>query len=291
MNYFLAVAEERNITKAAERLHIPQPYLSNQIKQIEKELGTKLAERSTRRFQLTDAGKHFQYRASQIVNLMHTTEKELLEFEGGFLGSLRIGAAGTPGALLLPKKLKAFHEMYPKVDIEVQTLRSAQIFELLESDIIEIGLLRTPIDHKTFESINLPSHPMVVVAEPSYFCGFDSKRLDLTFLESKPLIITYRLEPAITEACRKAGFLPNYFCRIDDTRMVLTCASHGMGITIVPKDWLKIIPGLNISYFELEIPELNTSSALIWLKDRRLSFVAKNFLSLYNDNIRKEYPR
>ena len=275
------MADERNITKAAERLHIPQPYLSNQIKQIEKELGTKLAERSTRKFQLTDAGKHFQYRASQIVNLMHTTEKELLEFEGGFIGSLRIGAGAPPGAFLLPKKLSAFHKMYPEVEIEVKTLRSAQVFEFLESDIIEIGLLRAPVDHKTFESVNLPSHPMVVVADSSYFDGLDINRLDLTFLENKPLIIIYRLEPAITEACRKAGFLPNYFCRIDDARTVLTCASYGMGITIVPRDWLKIVPSPNMSYFELDIPELSTSSALIWLRNRRLSFVAKNFLALY----------
>ena len=282
--YFLAVADEKNISKAASRLRIPQPHLSNQIKAIEDELGVKLAERKTRKFQLTDAGIHFQYRAKQIVSLMDTTDKEVLEFEGGYLGALKIGATATPCAIFLPEKISLFHRMYPMVDIELQTLSATQIIEYLELGVIEIGLLRNAVDRNIYETVDFPPNPMVAAASAAYFTGCDQQNLDITFLNHKPLIINNKTESVITKACQEAGFSPDYRCRMDDTRTALLCAHHGTGVAIVPKDFLIIAPDLNLSYLELAIPSLDANTALIWLRQHEISLVAKNFIKLFCDD-------
>ena len=85
--YFITIVEESNITKAAKRLHIPQPYLSNLLQQLEDELGVVLADRTTRSFRLTDSGKHFAQRCKQIINLMNVTASELLTFSSGIRGT------------------------------------------------------------------------------------------------------------------------------------------------------------------------------------------------------------
>ncbi len=280
--YFKVMAEEGNITRAAARLHIPQPHLSNQLRAVEEELGTKLVDRSTRKFQLTDAGRQFQYRASQILDLMDITVKELEEFEGGNHGILKIGTTATPSSIILPHKLHQFHKQSPHTQIEVLTLRSTQLLDALQSNTVDIGLLRTPIDPESFHSINLLSHPMVAVAAESEFNDQPDPIIDLSVLAGKPMLVSYRLEADITEACRSAGFVPNIVCRIDDTRTILICASLGMGVTIAPADWLSTVPGLAISYRELSVPTLYTNTALIWPKSRRLSAAAKNFLALFS---------
>ena len=83
LQYFITIAEEGNITRAAKRLFLPEPYMSNQLKRIERELGVQLAVRSTRKMQLTDAGKHFKQRAEQILEIIHATGAELENFDSG----------------------------------------------------------------------------------------------------------------------------------------------------------------------------------------------------------------
>lgn len=287
LSYFLAIAEEGNITKAAERLHIPQPHLSNQLKNMEIELGVNLAVRNTRNLQLTDAGSRLQYRATQILDLMDLTTKELEEFEAGLHGILTIGAITTSTAILLPNAVNTFHQKFPKVRFEIQNISTKRILELLKIGTIEIGIIRTPIDLELYKSINLKNQPMVAATIDDKFFENHNK-IDLTKLSGKPLLVNYRFESIITESCRNMGFEPNILCKVDDTRTILLWASLGMGIAIIPKDWINIVPGLNLSYREINAPSLITSSAVVWMKNRCLSSVAKNFLYLFENSEKLE---
>jgi DNA-binding transcriptional LysR family regulator len=281
LTYFSVIARERNITKAAEKLNIPQPYLSNQLKLLENEIGVKLAKRSTRRFQLTDAGKRLQYRVSQILDLMEITATEMEQFDKGFKGTVKIGTTQTPSSILLPSKLHQFYLKYPHMQFDIRTMQTPEIIEALKIGVIDIGVVRTPIDNETFDSIILRSYPMVVLTSKNGLNDIDGDTMSITYLADKTLLLSNRLKPQVVEACRNAGFTPNIFWRIDDTRTQILCASLGVGMTIVQKDWLGLIPGLSFSYKELNAPTLVTSSALIWMKNRHISIAAMNFLDLF----------
>lgn len=108
MSYFLAIIEEGSITKAANKLHLAQPYLSQQLKLLEDELEVKLVERTTRKFQVTEAGKMLAYRAKQILDLAEKTIKELKDFNEGIKGTLSIGCLSSATENLLTQKSMIF---------------------------------------------------------------------------------------------------------------------------------------------------------------------------------------
>jgi DNA-binding transcriptional LysR family regulator len=105
LKYFLAIAEEKNITKAAKKLYISQPPLSQQLKLLEEELGVTLLERSTRKMKLTEAGKLLRHRAKQIIELMETSIKEIKNLNLGVKGILSIGFVSSAGSILLPEQI------------------------------------------------------------------------------------------------------------------------------------------------------------------------------------------
>ena len=115
LKYFLAVAREENITKAAEQLHITQPTLSRQLAQLEEELGVHLFERGTRRTTLTTEGLLLRRRAEEIVELMDKTERELAEQEELVDGTVSIGWGELESVKLVAEMLRAFSEKYPLV--------------------------------------------------------------------------------------------------------------------------------------------------------------------------------
>lgn len=279
LSYFLAIAEECSITKAAERLHVPQPYLSSQLKNMELELGVKLAVRNTRKLQLTDAGRQLQYRAVQILELMEVTGRELERFESGLQGTLTIGTIPTSAALLLTRTVQLFHRKFPDVRFEIRNLSTRKILESLKIGTIELGMIRTPLDSEEFETLYLEQQPMVAVCNMDF--AKESKIIGLSDLSKKKLLVNYRFESIITDACRNAGFEPDILCKVDDTRSILMWASLGMGIAVIPKDWLTIVPGLQLSYREIAAPALATSSAVVWLKNRAISSAAGHFIEIF----------
>lgn len=274
--YFKAIAEEGGISKAAERVHVPQPYLSSQLKNIEHELGVTLAIRNTRNFQLTDAGKRFYDRAIQILELMDTTKNELETFETGLQGTLKIGTLATSAAAVLSESVRRFHEKYPHVRFEIRNMSTQSIQESLKIGLIELGFVRTPFNTSNFDSFIMPEQPMVAVQSME----FQSKRdiADLNELSQKPLLVNVRFETIITEAFQAAGFEPNISCQVDDTRLLLLWANAGMGTAIIPMDWIDIVPNLHLHHRVLSAEILRTAPAAIWLKHQTLSAAAQNFL-------------
>jgi len=279
--YFLAIAEEGNITRAAERLHISQPPLSQQLKLLEEELGVLLMERSTRKLHITDAGRLLQNRAKQILELTKKTAKELKDLKEGLQGTLSIGTISSAGEMLLPLKIQSFHKKYPGVDFHIRESGTFETLELIKGGVVEIGIIRTPINQDIFEYINLPDEPMVAGALEDLFWDGDSGCLELTGLEGKPLLMHNRYTTNIKEACRKAGFEPNIICRIDDTRFMLSWANTGMGIAIIPRDMIGLLPDAKLVYREIKEESLVTRTVIMWMKNRYLSAPARHFLEVF----------
>lgn len=281
LSYFLAIAEEGNITKAANKLHIAQPPLSQQLKILEKELGVVLIERNTRKIQITNAGKLLQTRAKQILELTEKTSKELIDLKEGLQGTLSIATISSAGETLLPIKIINYHKKYPGIDFHIREGSSFEIIEMLKSGSIEIGIIRTPLDQDIFDYISLPDEPMVAGALDGLFWDDNKEAIDLSELKNKPLIMHNRFKNNIEEACRKAGFEPKIICKVDDTRSMLVWANSGMGIAIIPKDMTGLLVNSKIIYRKINETSLVTKAVVLWIKDRYLSAPAKNFLKLF----------
>ena len=281
LTYFLEIVKQGNITKASKKLHIAQPHLSQQLKMLEDELGVKLIERSTRKFQITSAGQILKNRCEQMIELMDTTLKELKDIKDGLNGTLSIGTISSEGDTLLLNRVMNFYDKYPGITFDIREGDTKDILKLLTDGVIEIGIIRTPVDSEGFESIYLESAPMVAATREKIYWDENVKEISISELENKPLLVTRRFEQNIVEACENAGFEPNIFCKIEDTRSILTWANKGMGVAIVPKDWIGLVPNANLMFKDINEPSLVTKTGIIWIKDRYLSAPAKRFLEIF----------
>jgi DNA-binding transcriptional LysR family regulator len=215
LKYFHVIVEEGQITSAAKKLHIAQPPLSYQLKNLENELGVKLIERGSRNIKLTDAGLILYKRAEQILSLAKSTEDELKDFKQGNHGTLSIGTVSSSGASLLDSRLSMFHEKYPFINFEIYEGNTYELLEALNKGIIEIAIVRTPFNNSGINSILLPKEPMVA-AMVKDLSWTDSKVIDITELNNKPLIFYRRFERLIFTACQDSNFQPTVFCKNDD---------------------------------------------------------------------------
>ena len=285
LKYFLAILEEGSITKAAEKLHIAQPPLSHQLKLLEDELDIKLIERNTRKIQITDAGRILQYRSKQILELTENTKEELKNLKSGFKGLLSLGTVPSSSTTILLKKLNAFHHRYPHINFKIRESNTDEILKLLSSGAIEIGIILTPFNSEKFQSLLLPSEPMIAAFKPDvYFINTEKNSINLNDLINKPLIIDNKFKDMLISSCHQAGFEPTILCENEDARAVLLWANTGIGIGIVPKSAANLIPGLNLKYIEIEELSLETRPAVVWVKNRYLSDVAKNFVETFKTN-------
>ena len=156
MEYFLAVAREGNITRAAEKLHVTQPTISRQLADLEEALGTPLLIRGKRQVTLTDAGALFQQRAEEIIALMDKTRRDLAEQGDLVSGTVTLGCVESCASRLLPQALGAFSQLYPQVQYELYSADGDDIREKLDRGELDFGILLEPIEAAKYDFIRLP---------------------------------------------------------------------------------------------------------------------------------------
>lgn len=294
LKYFIAIAEEGKISLAAKRLNIAQPPLSQQLKALEDELGVTLFERHTRKLIITEEGKLFYKRAKQILELITGSCEEVREMAEGMKGTLTIGTIASLGAEILPDKISDFQKKYPNVQFQVWEGDPNRIMELLEKRIIELGIVRRPIDEEIFNMISLPDEPIVVAMNSKWDDGTGTTYIDLSELKEKPLMLLRRQKGTSTynqtmftvdmvkSACIESGFEPRIICESSDIMTLLTWADRGIGIAVVPKSAINLVPNSDLIFKKIINPTIMARpSALIWLKGRYLSSVSKKFMSYF----------
>ncbi len=145
---FITIVEEGNITKAAQKLHISQPPLSNQLKALEEELGVKLIERGSRKVTLTDVGNLLYKRGKDMVNVFESTLNEVEDFKSGIEGVLKIGAVSTCNQFIPNELISPYAKQYPKVKFELYEGNTYEVVDMIERGIVDIETLQ-----KTNESL------------------------------------------------------------------------------------------------------------------------------------------
>ncbi|WP_422657761.1 LysR family transcriptional regulator [Paenibacillus sp. EC2-1] len=281
LKYFLAIAEEGQITSAARKLKMAQPPLSQQLKLLEEELGVKLVDRGPRSIKLTEAGTILRNRAQQILELTESTTREIHDCVKGVKGTLSIGTVSSSGATLLQDRLCEFHKTYLGVKFEIHEGNTFTIIDLLNKGIVEIGIIRTPFNVTNLECLYTKAEPMIAVMTPDYDWTRDEQFINIGELENKPLIIYRRFEQLIRETCLENGFDPLIFCMNDDARTTLLWANAGLGIGIIPKSAFELTNNSNLIYKTIHNESLQTSVAAVWIKDKYLSSLASKFIDSF----------
>ena len=194
LRYFLMVAREENITKAAELLHITQPTLSRQLMQLEDELGTKLFRRSNHSIRLTEDGMLLKRRAQELVQLADKTEMEFRRGEEELSGNIAIGSGESNSVRELADIIGRFQEKYPLVQYDLYTANADDIKDRLDKGLLDVGLLTEPVDISKYNFIRLKRKERwgVLVRADSELAEKDSIRpqdlLDIpVFLAQRPL--------------------------------------------------------------------------------------------------------
>ena len=159
LQYFLAVAREQSIIKAAHSLHLSQPTLSTQLKAMEEELGKQLLIRGTkgsRKITLTEEGMILRKRAEEILNLVQKTEREISLSDQVIVGDVYIGTGETDAVRFIAKAAKELYNTYPGIHYHISSGNSAFVLEQLDKGLIDFGLVFGPVDHAKYNSIPLP---------------------------------------------------------------------------------------------------------------------------------------
>lgn len=237
LRYFVAVAEEKHFGRAAQRLHMAQPPLSQQIKQLEEQLGTQLLVRTTRKVDLTPAGELLLVRARLLLAEVDKVEQDVRLVGQGASGVLRIGVSGTATYRLMPRIVQAARVDMPGLRLNVQgEMLTPQMEIALEEERLDVAILRPPVRSGQL-SLKFLEQDELVVALPEEHELASRGLLDLTDLAGEPFI-SYPLTSAVNqialEACRKAGFSPQIVQETRETSTMLAFVSAGMGVALVP---------------------------------------------------------
>ncbi|AZZ61417.1 LysR family transcriptional regulator [Oenococcus sp. UCMA 16435] len=285
LEHFIEITDNLSISTAAQKLGLPQPFLSQQLKKIEKEYNTVLLERNTRHMKLTESGRMLYERGKQLLKLYASINNEISEISTGKNGSLSIGVTSSIGSGALPEWIANFNEKFPKVKFSIEEITTARILSSIEDDLIEIGIICTPLNSDKFEIIHLSNEPMMAISSKNSQFVLENNQINISSLADKPLLIYKRYETTIKNLCQKYGFKPNIAVKIDNTTTLISLAEKNLGIAIIPKDWLKFVDKNKINYCQIINKELFTYNAIIWKKNTKLSKIASNFVQ----EVKKEY--
>ncbi|MEZ2278761.1 MAG: LysR substrate-binding domain-containing protein [Microcoleus sp.] len=211
LRYFIAVAEELNFTRAAEKLHMAQPPLSQQIQQLETELGFQLFRRTKRTVTLTEAGQVFFEESKKILLQLDRAIQLGQQTNRGELGQLTIGFVSSASHNVVPAILQAFRTLHPTVKLELREMTTNQQLHQLREGQIDIGFIRPPVD----EGINseIVFREPLIVALPQTHQLADRAQVELRQLSAEPFILFPRslapgLYDRIISFCQQAGFSP-----------------------------------------------------------------------------------
>ena len=158
LQYFLAIAREENISKAAEYLHITQPTLSRQIKELEEELGKTLFIRGNRKIILTEDGMLLRKRAEEITNLVEKTELEMMANESILKGDIYIGGGETDAMRFIARTVQQVQSIHPLIKVHLYSGNAQDVIEKLDNGLIDFGIILDPADMSKYDFIKLPAY-------------------------------------------------------------------------------------------------------------------------------------
>ena len=239
LRYYVAVAEERHFGRAAARLNMAGPPLSQQIRALEAELGVQLLRRSTRRVDLTDAGEAYLARARAVLADVEEAGREAHAVAAGTLGRLVVACVGSATYSLLPRLARGLAEELPGIDFEFrgEVLVPNQVRQLADGS-VDIALLRPPVHDPALRVVEL-RRDRLLVAVPADDPLARRRSVRISDLAGRDLVMhagragSVMREKVVT-LCRESGFEPRVRAEVDETSTLVALVAGGLGAAIVP---------------------------------------------------------
>ena len=293
MKYFLAIAREGQVTRAAKQLNMEQPPLSRQLKLMEEELGVRLFDRTSKRLNLTDAGELLRQRAEILLAQFDETLREVKEIEEGVRGVLSLGSV-VSCISLLPNRIQLFREIYPQVTFKILEGDHVYLGELLQKRVIELVVARLPFEALThtdhYEVLPLPSDPYVAVIPSSWTPQIGKTTVCMKELAPFPFLTlktekTTRMHEQVMNECRRHGFEPNIICECSSVAIIMSLVASGIGATVFPKSVMSSFPVSVVQMLDIEDADFQSEVGIVWLKDHYLSKSAQRFIDSFKEDI------
>jgi len=267
LRYFVAVAEELHFGGAARRLNIAQPPLSQQIRNLEHELGAALFLRTSRKVELTAHGRLFLKEARAILGQAQRAKEIVTASQRGEFGSLSIGFVTSAIYSVMTDTLREFHSQFPKVEIRCLEMASPQQVEALAKGEINIGFLRTPISDDSIK-VHLLLRESLVLVLPEHHPAAGKSKLRLQDFAMEPFILFPRRQgpsayDQIIATCQTAGFSPILAQEGNEMQSMLGLVAAGLGVSLVPSSLQNLRrPGVVYRKLSTATPQIEISLAI-----------------------------
>lgn len=291
LQYFLAVVREQSISAAAETLHLSQPTLSRQLKDLEEELGKQLMIRGSRRITLTEEGMLLRKRAEEILDLVHKTETEIVDSEETLSGDVCIGSGETDAVRLLARAAETMRRLYPNVRFRISSGDECDVSESLDKGLIDFGLLIGGTDFSYYDHMELPARDCWGILMRKDAPLAEKAALRREDLWDQPLILS-------RQTCNSSDIIQWLQRDQEQLNLVATYSlvynasllvDEGLGYAFV-LDKLINTNGSDLCFRPLE-PPLDVGLHVVWKKYQPFSKPAEKFLEILKaqvqNNVRK----
>ena len=291
IRYFMAVAEEMNFTRAAEKLSIAQPPLSRQIKDLEEELGAQLFERSSHSLRLTEEGILFKQYATRILELESRSKDDIAEMSGGLHGRIYFATVEGYGPHLLASWISGFHAQNPRVQYNLWTGTTDEIVNRLHKGLCDMAIVMEPFSDPDIETVHVHSEPWAaIIPKDDPLAKTTGKSIRPADLTDRPLIIPSRA----SRSSEFSKWMPdpekplNVICRVAHLINVRELARAGVGIAIFPLAEGVMTVDDKVVVKKIDHPDAVASYLLVWSKERPMPRAASELLAYIRKGLGQE---
>ncbi len=289
LRYFLAVAREENISKAAEYLHITQPTLSRQLKELEDELNVSLFTRGKRSITLTDKGMLLRKRAEEITSLMDKTEVEFSNLDNLISGNVYIGGGETLAMKILAEVMTDMSEEYPDVRFHLYSGSADNVMDRIDKGLLEFGVVIEPADIRKYEAMRLPytDHYGLIMKKDDPLASMDT--IPISMLKDIPILVAKRIidNNYFSEIF---GISPEQLDIRATFNLIYNAAllvEHGMGYALTIDKLINVTGDNNLCFVPLE-PETTLNLSIIWKRYQMFSGASKEFLDRLKERLKRQ---
>ncbi|SDW60023.1 LysR family transcriptional regulator [Paenibacillus sp. CF384] len=282
LQYVIQIAKEKNFSRAAEKLHIAQPSLSQQLSKLEKEIGVLLFRRTTNSVELTHAGAVFVDKAQNILDNIEQLKQELDDLAHMRKGKLVVGSLSITGSHVLPTVLPIFNKRYPEIEVVLVEDTPSKLEQLTASGQTDLSLLALPLFEPSLEWVPIIEEEIVLAVPPDHPLAKMNDPIHIENLSAEPFIVLKKgqgFRQNVMELCEQAGFEPRIVFESTNIETIQSLVAAGMGITFVPKMLIRDrVDERTPVYLPLSAPTPIRTLVIASRKGRYLSRAAEAFI-------------
>ena len=286
LRYFVTVAEELNITRAAEKLNISQPPLSNQIRALEEELDTVLFIRGKRHLLLTESGQLLYRHAKEILSLSEKTSNEIRQMGKDLSGTISIGLVEGSAPDIASKWIESFIRKYPDIKFRIMDGNSDELIERLRSGLINLAVITSPCDQTLLHSFKVGQEKMTAfMSKDNPLSRLPGETIDLALLKDQSLIVPSResINDMIYEWFKEINAEPRIVCRMDNYLDVAALAGCNVGVSLFPKT--SYVLNQQIVAKEIVNSGRLVEYLFVWLKGKPLPLADETFIDFVRKSL------